>query len=72
MTNKIKYTDLKGSYGFIICWLVLTLFSASIIWFDWKTAVLGIILSISLGFLGFDILNDFINKCKISKRKDDK
>ncbi len=63
----MKYSNLKGSMGFLVSWLILIMFSGIMIWVDWKITVLGAIVSTIFGFLGFDMVGDII-KSKNRKR----
>ena len=58
----IDVLNIKGLSGFAIAWSILMVYSIVMNFYDFKIAVLGIIMGGLFGFLGFDMFGDLIKK----------
>ena len=52
----MKYTQLKNSGWFTFTWVILTVYSTVIIFYNIQVGILGFIIAILFGFLGFDMM----------------
>ena len=57
-----EYKNLKGVKGFVITWVILVIYSAIMIIFNWKLSLFGFIICWVLGFLGFDMIGSLCKK----------
>ena len=53
----MKWSELKNSGGFCSTWLILAVYSAVMFYYNWQISILGLIISILFGFLGFDMMD---------------
>ena len=53
----MKWSELKNSGGFCSTWLILAIYSAVMFFYNKQISILGFIISILFGFLGFDMMN---------------
>ena len=59
---KINKYRIKGDTGFTCAWFILCIYSAVMSFYDLKVSILGIMVLIMFGFLGFDMFSDLIKQ----------
>ncbi len=64
----MKWSKLKGCTGFCLTWLILVSYSAVMFYYNWQVSILGFIICILFGFLGFDMMNTVASNLRGKKK----
>lgn len=69
---KMKWNKLKGTGGFGITWLMILIFSVVMFYYDLKIGILGFLVCIAFGFVGFDMIGYMCKKIVEGKKETSK
>ncbi len=64
----MKWSKLKNSGGFTFTWVILACYSTVMFYYNWQVSILGFIICILFGFLGFDMMDDMTSNLRGKKK----